>query len=94
MKERDPYNCPQVGERVPYLFKKINKGNALQYERVEDPTYLLNNCIPIDFEYYFEHQFKSAIETIFYPILKDKLEEECFKGIIPEKPPKRRNTKK
>jgi len=94
MKERDPYNCPQVGERVPYLFKKINKSNALQYERVEDPTYLLNNCIPIDFEYYFEHQFKSAIETIFYPILKDKLEEECFKGIIPEKPPKRRNTKK
>ena len=83
MKERDPYNCPQVGERVPYLFKKINKVNALQFERVEDPTYLINNCIPIDFEYYFEHQFRSAIETIFYPILKDKLEEKCFLGIIP-----------
>lgn len=94
MEERDPYNCPQVGERVPYLFKKITKVNALQYERVEDPTYLLHNCIPIDFEYYFEHQFKSAIETIFSPILKEKLEEECFKGIIPEKPPKRRITKK
>ena len=89
MKERDPYNCPQSGERVPYIFKKINNPRALQFERVEDPDYLTQNCIPIDFEYYFEHQFKSAIETIFYPILKETLEEKMFTGIIPEKPPKR-----
>jgi DNA polymerase elongation subunit (family B) len=89
MKERDPYNCPQVGERVPYVFKKISNSKALQFERVEDPQYLIQNCIPIDFEYYFEHQFKSAIETIFYPILKDEMEEKMFKNIIPEKPPKR-----
>ena len=89
MKERDPYNCPQVGERVPYIFKRVNNPRALQFERVEDPEYLTQNCIPIDFEYYFEHQFKSAIETIFYPILKENLEEKMFKGIIPEKPIKR-----
>ena len=89
MKERDPYNCPQVGERVPYVFKKVSNPRALQFERVEDPQYLTQNCIPIDFDYYFEHQFKSAIETIFYPILKDELEEKMFKGVIPEKPPKR-----
>ena len=89
MKERDPYNCPQVGERVPYVFKKVSNPRALQFERVEDPQYLVQNCIPIDFNYYFEHQFKSAIETIFYPILKDELEEKMFKDIVPEKPPKR-----
>ena len=89
MKERDPYNCPQVGERVPYVFKKITNPRALQFERVEDPQYLVQNCIPIDFEYYFEHQFRSAIETIFYPILKEELEEKMFKNIIPEKPAKR-----
>ena len=89
MKERDPYNCPLVGERVPYIFKKVNNAKALQYQRVEDPEYLTNNCIPIDFEYYFDHQFKSAIETIFYPILKEELEEKMFKGIIQEKPPKK-----
>ena len=96
MKERDPYNCPQVGERVPYVFKKVTNQKALQFERVEDPQYLAQNCIPIDFEYYFEHQFKSAIETIFYPILKDKLEDTMFKNIVPEKPPKkqRKITKK
>jgi DNA polymerase delta subunit 1 len=94
MKERDPYNCPQVGERVPYVFKKIGNPRALQFERVEDPEYLTQNCIPIDFEYYFEHQFKSAIETIFYPILKEELDEKMFKDIVPEKPPKRTRAKK
>ena len=89
MKERDPYNCHQVGERVPYVFKKVTNPRALQFERVEDPQYLVQNCIPIDFDYYFEHQFKSAIETIFYPILKEELEEKMFKDIVPEKPPKR-----
>jgi len=89
MKQRDPYNCPQVGERVPYVFKKVTNPKALQFERVEDPQYLVQNCIPIDFDYYFEHQFKSAIETIFYPILKEELEEKMFKNIVPEKPPKR-----
>ena len=89
MKERDPYNCPQVGERVPYVFKKVANPRALQFERVEDPQYLTQNCIPIDFDYYFEHQFKSAIETIFYPILKEELEDKMFKGIVAEKPPKR-----
>jgi len=89
MQVRDQYNCPQVGERVPYVFKKMSNQKALQFERVEDPQYLIQNCIPIDFEYYFEHQFKSAIETIFYPILKEELDEKLFKGIVPEKPPKR-----
>ena len=89
MKERDPYNCPHVGERVPYVFKKVNNERLLQYQRVEDPKYLMENCIPIDYNYYFEHQFKSAIETIFGPILKNELEEKMFKGIVEEKPVKK-----
>ena len=52
---------------------------------VEDPTYLIQNCIPIDYEYYFEHQLKSALDTIFEPILKDKLNETLYLGIIKEK---------
>lgn len=93
MKERDPYNCPQVGERVPYVFKKVNNQRALQFERVEDPEYLTQNCIPIDFDYYFEHQFKSAIETIFYPILKEMMNEKMFQGIVEEKVKRTRKIK-
>lgn len=94
MEERDPYNCPEVGERVPFVFKKVNNSKALQAGRVEDPNYLIQNCIEIDYEYYFEHQWKSALETIFEPILGDELENILFKGIVAEKPPKKTRKKK
>ena len=85
MEERDPYNCPLPGERVPYVFKKTNIKNARQFEMVEDPKYLIENCIQIDYQYYFEHQLKSALDTIFEPILKDKLIETLYTGIIEKK---------
>ena len=85
MEARDPYNCPLPGERVPYVFKKTGAKNPRQFEMVEDPDYLIQNCIPIDYEYYFEHQLKSALDTIFEPILKDKLNETLYLGIIKEK---------
>ena len=89
MEERDPYNCPLPGERVPYVFKQTTIKNARQFEIVEDPNYLIQNCIPIDYNYYFEHQLKSALDTIFEPILKDKLNETLYAGIIEEKKKKR-----
>ena len=61
MEKRDPYNCPLAGERVPYVFKMTGSKNDRQFEKVEDPKYLINNCIPIDYHYYFEHQLKSAL---------------------------------
>ena len=89
MEARDPYNCPVPGERVPYVFKKVNTKNPRQFEMVEDPEYLIQNCIPIDYNYYFEHQLKSALDTIFEPILKDKLTETLYSGIIKEKEKKK-----
>jgi len=86
MEERDPYNCPQAGERVPYVFKITNSKRDKQFEKVEDPDYVIRNCIPIDYEYYFEHQLKSALDTIFEPILKENMNKELYEGIIPEKP--------
>ena len=85
MEKRDPYNCPLPGERVPYVFKETKIKNARQFELVEDPNYLIHNCIPIDYNYYFEHQLKSALDTIFEPILKEKLYETLYSGIIENK---------
>ena len=69
MKERDPFNCPDSGDRVPYVF--ICGGGSRQFEKVEDPKYVLNHGIQIDYEYYFEHQFKSSLETIFDPMMEN-----------------------
>ena len=69
MKERDAFSAPDSGDRVPYVFKC--GGGSRQFEKVEDPKYLLNHGIPIDYEYYFEHQLKSSIETIFEPMMEN-----------------------
>jgi len=90
MQERDPYNCPLPGERVPYVFKKTSNKRDSQFEKVEDPDYLVRNCVPVDYEYYFEHQLKSALDTIFDPILKEEINEKLYKGIIEDKQKKTR----
>ena len=87
--ERDKMDRVASGDRVPYLF--VTYESSKQFEKVEDPAYVIKNAIPIDYIYYFEHQFKSAIETIFEPMMEDV--SELWKDIIPEKVKKTRKKK-
>lgn len=38
---------------------------AKNYEKVEDPIYVLKNDIPLDYDYYIENQIKKPITRIF-----------------------------
>jgi len=51
MRKRDPHNAPAIGDRVPYVIIKASKG-AKAYEKAEDPLYVLENNIPLDYQYY------------------------------------------
>ena len=90
MKLRDQFNCPVIGDRIPYVFIKGDP-NAKQFEKVEDPKYAVNNMLPIDYMYYFDHQLKSILETIFEIIIDDF--DEIFKQVNELKPPKRTRKK-
>jgi DNA polymerase elongation subunit (family B) len=78
---RDKMDKVASGDRIPYVF--ANYVSSKQFEKVEDPQYVIKNRIPIDYVYYFEHQFKSALETIFSPMLQDV--SELWKDLIPQK---------
>jgi len=39
------------------------------YEKSEDPLYVLHNNLPIDYQYYLDHQLKQPLIRIFEPIL-------------------------
>lgn len=43
-----------------------------QYEKSEDPIYVLEHSIPIDTSYYLDNQLTNPLMSIFEPILKDK----------------------
>ncbi|KAK9449602.1 DNA polymerase family B-domain-containing protein [Limtongia smithiae] len=68
MRKRDAGSAPTLGDRVAYVIIKGAK-NDKNYERSEDPLYVLENNIPIDTRYYLENQLANPLQRIFEPIL-------------------------
>lgn len=79
MKKRDAGNAPKLGDRVPYVITAAAKSTPA-YAKAEDPIYVLENCVPIDFQYYLENQLSKPLLRIFEPILGDKAESILLRG--------------
>lgn len=81
MKARDAASAPNVGDRVAYVVVRGTKGSKA-YEKSEDPIYVLENNLPIDFNYYIENQIKLPLIRIFEPIFgsEQAAESKLFSG--------------
>ena len=79
MKQRDEASAPNVGDRVAYVMIKGVKGSK-GFEKSEDPLYVLQNNLPIDYQFYIDHQLKLPLVRIFEPILGDSVERQLFSG--------------
>ena len=66
MRERAPGSEPQQGDRVPFV---IVKGSGRMFEKAEDPIWVAENNVPIDYEYYFTNQFKKPIQDLLEPLI-------------------------
>ncbi len=62
MKQRNPLDPPMIGDRIGYV---IIKGNRLVSERAEDPQYVKEHGLEVDYEYYINNQLLPPIERIF-----------------------------
>ena len=62
LRKRNPADPPQVGDRIGFV---IIKGNRLVSERAEDPEYVKEHGIEIDYDYYIHNQLLPPIERIF-----------------------------
>ena len=78
MRKRDPATAPRVGDRVAYVIVQGAK-KAKIYEKSEDPLYVLQNDLAIDYEHYIEHHLKNPLLRLFEPILQDP-NREIFAG--------------
>eukprot|EP01056_Protomagalhaensia_sp_Gyna25_P002551 Protomagalhaensia_sp_Gyna_25__2550@NODE_2442_length_1083_cov_9_130268_g2022_i0_p1_GENE_NODE_2442_length_1083_cov_9_130268_g2022_i0NODE_2442_length_1083_cov_9_130268_g2022_i0_p1_ORF_typecomplete_len351_score60_09DNA_pol_B/PF00136_21/6_2e48zfC4pol/PF14260_6/9_5e19Stc1/PF12898_7/0_35Stc1/PF12898_7/3_5e02C6_DPF/PF10170_9/6_1e02C6_DPF/PF10170_9/0_67zfRINGlike/PF08746_11/1_5e02zfRINGlike/PF08746_11/2_1_NODE_2442_length_1083_cov_9_130268_g2022_i01371054 len=72
LRKRDPAKAPQIGDRVYYVVIAGAKGQA-QYDRAEDPLYVLENNIPIDVGFYLD-SIKNPLMRIFEPIEKSNVD--------------------
>jgi DNA polymerase delta subunit 1 len=93
MRERQPGSEPQSGDRVPYILVKTDDPKAKAFEKSEDPKYVKDNDVPIDYEYYFMNKFINPVCDLLEPLFEDP-KEEIFGELLTKIKPKRRAKKK
>jgi DNA polymerase elongation subunit (family B) len=71
---RDPGNKPQPNDRIPYVYiqYKEKKGESiLQGDKIETPSYIIENKAPIDYHFYITNQILKPVCQIYTLILED-----------------------
>lgn len=66
IKARAPGSEPQQGDRVPFV---IIKGDGKMYEKAEDPEWVKEKSLVIDYQYYFTNQFKKPVQDLLEPLV-------------------------
>jgi DNA polymerase elongation subunit (family B) len=66
MRAREPGSEPQQGDRVSFL---IVQGPGKMYEKAEDPAWVREKNVPIDYQYYFTNQMKKPVQDLLEPLI-------------------------
>jgi DNA polymerase elongation subunit (family B) len=70
IRARAPGSEPQQGDRVAFV---IVKGEGKMYEKAEDPAWVIEKNVPLDFQYYFTNQFKKPVQDLLEPLVSSDL---------------------
>jgi DNA polymerase delta subunit 1 len=70
VRARAPGSEPQQGDRVAFV---IVKGDGRMYEKAEDPAWVREKNVPLDFQYYFTNQFKKPVQDLLEPLVSADL---------------------
>ena len=68
--KRAPGSEPKQGDRVQYVIVEGPK-KARLYEKSEDPEYVRQNKIKLDYNYYFTNQLKNPVSDLLEPLIGD-----------------------
>lgn len=66
MKMRAPGSEPQQGDRVSFV---VAKGPGKLFEKAEDPVWVREHSVPLDYDYYFTNQFKKPVQDLLEPLV-------------------------
>jgi hypothetical protein len=71
---RDPGNAPASGDRIPFVYVQPPVGAAaakLQGNRIESPSWIKENSLTPDYEFYLAHQLQNPICQMFGLLLSE-----------------------
>jgi DNA polymerase elongation subunit (family B) len=67
---RDPGNKPSSGDRIPFVYIATKDKTALQGEKIETPTFILDNKLKIDYSFYITNQIMKPVQQVFALVLE------------------------
>jgi DNA polymerase elongation subunit (family B) len=67
---RDPGNKPSSGDRIPFVYIHNTSKTALQGEKIETPTYIVENNLKIDYSFYITNQIMKPVQQVFALVLE------------------------
>ena len=67
---RDPGNKPSSGDRIPFVYINTTDKKALQGDKIETPTYILENGLKIDYSFYITNQIMKPVQQVFALVLE------------------------
>jgi len=79
---RDPGNKPSSGDRIPFVYINTSNKKALQGEKIETPTYIIENKLKIDYSFYITNQIMKPVQQVFALVLEKIWEDSKKTGKI------------
>jgi DNA polymerase elongation subunit (family B) len=67
---RDPGNKPGPGDRIPYVYINNKDKKALQGEKIETPSFIIENNLKIDYSFYITNQIMKPVQQVFALVLE------------------------
>ena len=67
---RDPGSKPSSGDRIPFVYVNTKNKKALQGEKIETPTFILENNLKIDYSFYITNQIMKPVQQVFALVLE------------------------
>jgi len=81
MGRRDPGNKPSVGDRIPFAYFKNDNKKALQGDRIEQPSYIEEQELEIDYAHYITNQIMKPVQQVFALVLEKMKAFKNLKGV-------------
>jgi DNA polymerase delta subunit 1 len=69
IRKRAPGSEPQQGDRVSFVVVEHPSKMAKMWEKAEDPAWVIERSIPIDYKYYFTNQMRKPVCDLLEPLV-------------------------
>jgi DNA polymerase elongation subunit (family B) len=67
---RDPGNKPSSGDRIPFVYIVSSNKKALQGDKIETPSFIVENGLKIDYSFYITNQIMKPVQQVFALVLE------------------------